>query len=86
MKGAITQAEPIVLDDDGSYEDLSGTDLDLFGDGTPVTSCLMPDPASGVKDCPGKNDEGTCPKDCAMCDAFQLELSNWLRMRRMESQ
>lgn len=45
MKDAITQAEPIVLDDDG-----------------------------------------TCPKGCAMCAAFQLELSNWLHIRRMESQ
>lgn len=57
----------------------SGHDLDLFGDGSPVTPMLMPDPDSGVKDCALKRDDGACPPGCAACASFQLEMSNWLR-------
>lgn len=59
--------------------DKSGHDIDLLGDGTPITPILLPDPASGRPDCPVKNADGTCMAGCYQCATFASDWEEWLR-------
>lgn len=34
--------DPIIIDDDGEYEDVSGHDIDLWDDGSPTHSTPIP--------------------------------------------
>lgn len=81
-----TNQDPAVIDDDGAYEDLSGGDIDLMGDGLIYPKLVLPDPDSGQKDCVIKEADGTCPAGCCECATFRLGLENWLRTRRMEEE
>lgn len=52
---------------------LSGFDIDVWGDDRPTTPLLVPDPHNGQQDCHGKVD-GICPAGCRLCLQFLEDL------------
>jgi hypothetical protein len=55
-------------------EDRSGHDMDVLG-GEPVTPLLLPNPQSGVQDCPRKDEDGTCSEGCSACITFSEQMN-----------
>lgn len=53
-------------------ENRSGHDLDLFGDGTPVTPLYVPDRRRSENGCVLRVD-GQCPTDYLACEEFLEE-------------